>query len=298
MPLLACLLLFTQCKPQSDLEDVETQEIERMPIYGEIMAPKSRLTIDGEGVMEWESDDCFYFFNIFSNSPLVFKVSAVFHNTPDIRGFATYNVATTGADYFARDLYNVSGTASGNEVIKDISVQSGKLSDLKENLMVKASIFAKKKTSEYYQFPQTPIYANVAIAHIDLPEMDCEGYYFDYEGCCNVFKVSVGRKTTIKYSEDTTKLVDTMKDKVLYELGRVCVNNSSKDTYVVFFPQEEPVPNTVVHIYADDEEIGTVVFPNGIRANKLYVGENGGAIQLKGRKGVVEEDLFVEEDSD
>ena len=59
------------------------------------------------------------------------------------------------------------------------------------------------------------------------------------------------------------------------------------------FPQSEPIPNTVVNIYADDEKIGSVVFPNGIRSNKLYVAEGGGSIQINGRSKVVEDILFT-----
>lgn len=292
----ACLSLFTQCKPHDDIDDIETLNYKRTSIYGEIMVPKSRITIDGTGVLTWESSDCFYYFNNFSNNPLVFKVSAVFHNTPHIRGFASYNLVTTGADYIARDIYYVASTISSRDIIKDISVQSGKLSDLKNYLMAKASIVAKKsETSGFYQFPETPLNMKVAIVHIDLPEMDCDGYYFDYEGCINTYKISKGSKTTIQYWDDTTKMIDTMKDNVTFELGKVCVNNSTKNSYVVLFSQQEPIPNTVLHIYADEEEIASIVFPNGIRANKLYVGEDGGAIKINERSVVAEEDLFVME---
>mgnify|MGYP003301730940 FL=1 len=286
------MMFLVQCKPDDELIDGE--EGRMVKLYGDVEMPYSRMLFDSTGYLEWSpKDDYLYLFNTKYNKPHIMKNSAS-SQYPGHLNFACYYNQSPLSDYLKRNIYYVGNTAQRKDstIYQDLRGQTGKMSDVGKNIMGKMTVMAELIFSSYH-YDRTTLGVITSVIRIDLPEMECEKYYLDYEGCCNYFEARFTKKVAAVHPNDSTQTVDDMQNKETYYPGRVDVSGSTKDTYIVVYPQSEPIPNTIVSIYADDEKIGSVVFPNGIRSNKLYVAEGGGSIQINGRSKVVEDDLFT-----
>lgn len=294
------MLFLTQCKPEDDLETVvENPDMKEVMISGEIRLPKSRLTMDGSGNFKWGTKDYLYMFNGPTKNLTKLQRAGVSPQTPERLGYMGYGSVDADAKYISRDIYFVgSGVSISKRYIEnDINNQSGSLSGIDNYLMSKMSIPVFDKDPYLgYHFPETKMIMYTSVIHIGFPDCECESFYIDYEGCSNYYKAVSDKPYTMPYPEDTTQVIEILKAKETFTYDKVRVNKTARNSYIVLYPQQEPIPNTVMTIYADETVIGTLLFPNGIRSNKLYVSENGGVINLKARCEVVEEDLFVQDE--
>lgn len=289
---LALMMFLVQCKPNDEF--IEQEEGCMVKLHGDVEMPYSRALFDSKGHLEWSTKDKLYLFNLRFYEPHYMKNSAT-SQYPGHLNFACYYNQSPMADYLKRNIYYVGGTTQRKDslIYRDLRNQTGEMSNIGNTIMGKMTVMAQKTETGTYHYERTTLGVITSVIRIDLPEMECEKYYLDYEGCYNYFEARFTRKVAAVHPDDPTKTVDDMQNKETYYPGRVGVSGTTKDTYIVVFPQSEPIPNTVVSIYADDEEIGSVVFPNGIRSNKLYVAEGGGSIKINGRSKVLEDDLFT-----
>lgn len=292
------MLFFVQCKPEDDLDVMEEQSNSReVMISGEIRLPKSRLTMDWKGRFEW-GKDYLYILNVKPNNLTRLQKGAIFPQTPEKLGFMGYSSIVANTDYILRDIYYVGGgvEVTNRYIENSVNNQSGSLSSISNHLMSKMTTIFDYRGVNGYRFPETKMIMYTSVIYIKFPNCDCESFYIDYEGCSNYYKVVPGDQYIMPYPDDTTKYIDILETTETFTYDKVSVSKNANYAYIVLYPQQEPIPNTVMTIYADETVIGTLLFPNGIRSNKLYVGENGGAIVLNARSKVVEEDLFVQDE--
>lgn len=293
------MILFVQCKPryESMEEDDNNNQSSTVSFNGKVMMPKTRFLMDTLGHLTWISEKSFSM--LYSRKQYI----AGMHCSADSSYKDNYIFATSklymepSADYLRRMAFFTGMKKQLGQIINmNFDVQYGDLEKVWYSFFGTIDAVGKlNENMDTYEMPPTKLRMVTSVARIKMPQYDCESYYLKYEGCITGVDIGMYGERTTQYPYDTTMSINEMEYIYVYRYGDICIQRHPEDAYVVLYPQTEPIPNTVVEVYADTTLIGTINFPNGIRSNKLYVGGDGGAIKINGRGTVVEEDLFVEE---
>lgn len=295
---MSVMLLFLQCKPSEDDVLPEDTTMPKVSLSGEVGLPNSRLLMSKDGVFSWYNVDHLFYYGLYTSRPTRMRSIAVSPHNPNIRIYKCDDIGMPDYDYINRDLYYI-GDFYPNDysIFRNNHIQSGKLEDICNFMVGKMNITATKNSDQNYTFPTTKLSMYTSVIHIDFPEEEGAMYYVNYPRCVyQLIITSSGSMETTPHPDDSTKKINTLKCKVVSRSGPICIKGSTKDSYVVVFPQEEPVPNTVLEVSDGKNRIGTIFFPRGIRSNKLYVAEDGGALQINKRATAVEKDLFDNSD--
>lgn len=292
--IMSVMLLLTQCKPSDDDVLSEDTTMPKVSLSGEVGLPNSRLSMSKDGVLSWYNVDHLFYYGMYTSRPTRMRSIAMSPHNPNIRIYKCDNINIYDYDYINRDLYYIGDfNPSDNSIIRNNNTQSGKLEDVGNFMLGKMNITATKNSDQNYTFPTTKLSMYTSVIHIDFPEDEGSKFYVNYPRCIHQVNItSSGSMETLPHPDDPSKTINILKCKVVPRYGPICINGSFKDSYVVVFPQEEPIPNTVLEITNGEKRIGVIFFPNGIRSNKLYVSEDGGALQINKRSTVVEKDLF------
>lgn len=290
--LLVVVFLFVQCTPE---DGAENSDCVNVTLGGDVMMPDTRISMDVNGDLTWNDDDRIYMLDGCNEKPVKLSVKNVSTNGPKKRSYYCELYRYFGvADYIERVIYHQGRTTPTSKFLgRNYYYQSGELSMLKNNITAKAKIMACKNNSNDYEFMHNvTLSIMVSVLYIDFTGHGSENYHINYEGCANVIEINAVDEYVKEYEADPGKTIDVVEYEEKYTLGEVTVTNNPGVSYVVILPQQEPRPNTVMEITNGAKElVGRVVFPNGIRANKLYVGSDGGPIRISKRSVVVEKDL-------
>lgn len=276
--LITIISLFVRCKPEPDIDDTQNQKLTEVTVEMEI--PKNRILMGKYGRLAWDEDDFLYIFMGEDAKPYKLNIveddEAAQSSLRRFKGLMVSDSSCLETDVYHTGITEILARGISKNLYQQIGV-------IDRCFLAKARTLFYDTGTSYCAVGKPKMTMISSVMYIDFTGLDSE-LYIDFEGCSNFITVVKTDEYLKKYSEDTTKIVRVIESELKYTKGRLLYSGECTKTYVVLFPQQEPIPNTVMKIMNYDKEvIGTILFPNGITSNKLYLGKGGDAIKISAR---------------